>query len=130
MKELIDKSALVAKIENRIKETESMRPMVDPFWEGQISAFDSVLKILDTLEVKEVKNDRKFECPNIKIKDAIEISSRMKYISEDLKPIAEFIMDYCSWNLHKDEWNQPTIEVPLFRVLDALAQRGKPYCCG
>jgi spore coat protein CotH len=28
--------------------------MVDPFWEGQISAFDSVLKILNTLETKEV----------------------------------------------------------------------------
>ena len=48
----IDKDALAAKIENRIKETESMRSMVDPFWEGQISAFDSVLKILDTLEIK------------------------------------------------------------------------------
>ncbi len=56
--ELIDKDALAAKIENRIKETESMRSMVDPFWEGQISAFDSVLKILDTLEVKEVDLDR------------------------------------------------------------------------
>lgn len=83
---------------------------------------------LDNLEAKEIENDRKFECPNIKIKDATEVSSRMKYIDEDLKPIAEFIMNYCSWNLHKDEWSQPTIEVPLFRVLDALAQRGKPYC--
>ena len=52
---LIDKDALVAKIEDRIKETESMRSMVDPFWEGQISAFDSVLKILNTLEAKEVE---------------------------------------------------------------------------
>lgn len=51
---LIDKATLTAKIENRIKETESRRSMVDPFWEGQISAFDSVLKILDTLEVKEI----------------------------------------------------------------------------
>ena len=72
----------------------------------------------------------KFERPNIKINDATEVSSRMKCIDEDLKPIAEFIMDYCSWNLHKDEWNQPTIEVPLFRVLDALMLRGKPYCEG
>jgi hypothetical protein len=51
---LINKNKLAEKIENRIKETESMRPMVDPFWEGQISAFDSVLKILNTLETKEV----------------------------------------------------------------------------
>jgi hypothetical protein len=75
------------------------------------------------------KVEEKFECPNIKIKDAIEVSSRIKYIDEDLKPIADFIMDYASWNLHKDEWNQPVLEVPLFRVLDALVQRGKPYCC-
>lgn len=127
MKQYINKDILAAKIENRIKETESMRPMVDPFWEGQISAFDSMLKILDTLETKNV--EEKFECPNIKIKDAIEVSSRMKYIDKDLKPIADFIMDYASWNLHKDEWNQPVLEVPLFRVLDALVQRGKPYCC-
>ena len=53
----IDKDKVVAEIEKRIKETESMRPMVDPFWEGQISAFDSVLKILNTLETKEVDLD-------------------------------------------------------------------------
>lgn len=58
---LIDKDALAAKIENRIKETESIRSMVDPFWEGQISAFDSVLKILDTLETKEEKVDLDLE---------------------------------------------------------------------
>ena len=87
-----------------------------------------IIPHINTLKVKEVVNDEKFECPNIKIEDAIEVSSRMKYIDEDLKPIAKFIMNYCSWNLHKDEWNQPTIEVPLFRVLDALVQRGKPYC--
>lgn len=87
-----------------------------------------IIPHINTLKVKEVEDDEKFECPNIKIEDAIEVSSRMKYIDEDLKPIAEFIMNYCSWNLHKDEWSQPTIEVPLFRVLDALAQRGKPYC--
>ena len=52
---LIDKSALVAEIKKRIKETESMQSMVDPFWEGQLSGFDRVLKILDTLEVKEIK---------------------------------------------------------------------------
>ena len=69
-----------------------------------------------------------FECPKTPIKDTIEVTSRMKYIDEELKPIAEFIMRYASWNLHKSEWNQPTIEVPLFRALDALIQKGKPYC--
>lgn len=87
-------------------------------------AYNEVLSYVDSLE------EEKFERPNIKINDVIEVSSRMKHIDEDLKPIAEFIMDYCSWNLHKDEWNQPTIEVPLFRVLDALMLRGKPYCEG
>ena len=82
-------------------------------------------KIMDNSEVKV----EKFERPNIEIKDAVEVSSRLPHIDKELLPIAEFIMDYCSWNLHKDEWNQPTLEVPLFRVLDALIQKGKPYCC-
>ena len=54
MAHLIDKSALVAEIENRIKETESMQPKFDQFWAGQISAFKGVLKIINTFEVKEV----------------------------------------------------------------------------
>ena len=52
--EYINKTALVAEIKKRIKETESMQPKFDQFWAGQISAFKGVLKILDTLEVKEV----------------------------------------------------------------------------
>lgn len=55
MTQYIDKSALVAEIENRIKETESMQPKFDQFWAGQISAFKGILKIIDTLEVKEVE---------------------------------------------------------------------------
>ena len=61
--EIIDKDKVVAKIEKRIKETESMQPKFDQFWAGQISAFKGVLKILDTLETKEVdleKEVRKF----------------------------------------------------------------------
>jgi hypothetical protein len=76
------------------------------------------------------KTEEKFERPVIKIIEDESVSSRIKYIDEDLKPIAGFIMDYASWNLHKDEWNHPVLEVPLFRVLDALIQRGKPYCGG
>ena len=52
--ELIDKAALVAEIEKRIEETKGMQPKFDQFWAGNISAFKGVLKILDTLEVKEV----------------------------------------------------------------------------
>ena len=68
-----------------------------------------------------------FEVPETSIKDAEEVTSRMQHIEDDMKPIAEFIINYANWNLHKDEWNQPTLTVPLFRVLDALIQRGKPY---
>lgn len=68
-----------------------------------------------------------FDVPQTPIKDAVEVTSRMQYISDDIKPIAEFIIDYANWDLHKDEWNQPTLTVPLFRVLDALIQRGKSY---
>ena len=72
-------------------------------------------------------SEEKFDMPQTPIKETVEVSSRMNCIGEDLKPIAEFVLDYASWNLHRDEWGQPTLEVPLFRVLDALALRGKPY---
>ena len=63
--ELIDKAAVVAEIEKRIKETESMQPKFDQFWAGQISAFKGVLKILDTLEVKEIDLEKEAnECWN------------------------------------------------------------------
>ena len=57
MEQYILKSALLAEIENRIKETESMQPKFDQFWAGQISAFKGILKILVTFEVKEVDSD-------------------------------------------------------------------------
>ena len=58
---LIDKDTLVAKIEKRIKETESMQPEFDQFWAGQISAFKGILKIINTLEVKDVDLDEEFD---------------------------------------------------------------------
>ena len=73
-------------------------------------------------------NFNKYDCPSTPIEEAVEVTSRMRHIDEELKPIANFIMRYAFWNLHKDECNQPVLEVPLFRVLDALVQRGKPYC--
>ena len=54
---LINKAAVIAEIEKRIEETKGMQPKFDQFWAGQISAFKGVLKILDTLEVKEVDLD-------------------------------------------------------------------------
>ena len=114
---LINKDALLAEIDR-----------LDVFYNFSKSVegaaiLDSLRSFIDKSEVK----SEEFECPNININDAIEVSSRMKYIDDELKPIAEFILEYASWNLHKDEWGSPTLEVPVFRVLDALSQRGKPY---
>lgn len=89
---------------------------------------NELLDIINSLQQEQSEVDL-FERPETPIKDAVEVTSRMQHIDDDIKPIAEFILNYASWNLHKDEWNQPVIEVPLFRVLDALVQRGKPYCC-
>lgn len=127
--ELIDKSKVVAELEKRIAEGEKVaKELPSSAIMGLVQAYKNTLSFIDTLEVKEV--GEKFEHPNIEAKDAVEVSSRMPHIDKRLLPIAEFIMDYASWNLHKDEWNQPVIEVPLFRVLDALVQKGKPYCEG
>ena len=95
---------------------------------GQCLVLTEIIEIVDSLQQEQPEMD-KFDCPVTPIEEAIEVTSRMQHIDEELKPIAKFIMDYASWNLHKDEWNQPTIEVPLFRVLDALVLKGKPYCC-
>ena len=67
-----------------------------------------------------VNNNDKFQVPESSIKDDVSVQSRYAYIPDKFKPIADFIIDYAGWNLHKDEWNHPVAEVPLFRVLDAL----------
>ena len=67
---LIDKAALVAEIEKRIEETKSMQPKFDQFWAGQISAFKGVLKIIDTLEVKEVDLEKEIETH---LKDCLDV---------------------------------------------------------
>ena len=55
-----------------------------------------------------------------KIKDAVEVSSRMKYIDNPkAKKVAEFIMDYAFRDTEQVYTNN-TIIVPLYRVLDSL----------
>lgn len=55
-----------------------------------------------------------------KIKDAVEVSSRMKYINNPkAKKVADFIMDYAFRDTEQVYTNN-TIIVPLYRVLDAL----------
>lgn len=74
---LIDKDKVVAEIEKRIKETESMQPKFGQFWAGQISAFKGVLKILDTLEVKEVCEHNDSDLDSILEEIGVETDSRM-----------------------------------------------------
>ena len=54
---LIDKDALVAEIERRIKEYQSTG---DDYWFPVIENLKSILSFLDTLEVKEVDLDTNF----------------------------------------------------------------------
>jgi len=61
------------------------------------------------------------------IKNDISVSSRLKYITdqENIK-IVDFIIDY-SFKDNKEVYTNGTILVPLFRVLDAISQKGEQY---
>ncbi len=61
------------------------------------------------------------------IKNDISVSSRIKYITdeEELKVI-DFITNY-SFKDSEKVYTNGTILVPLFRVLDAILQKGEPY---
>jgi hypothetical protein len=64
------------------------------------------------------------------IKNDISISSRLKYITnEQDRKIAEFIIDY-SFKDRQEVYTNGTILVPLYRVLNALIQKGEPYSEG
>lgn len=61
------------------------------------------------------------------IKNDISISSRLKYITdEEQLKIIDFIIDY-SFKDNQQVYTNGTILVPLFRVLDAIEQKGKQY---
>jgi len=61
------------------------------------------------------------------IKNNVSVSSRLKYITnaEHLK-IVDFILDY-SFKDSQEVYTNGTILVPLFRVLDAIGQKGEQY---
>jgi len=64
------------------------------------------------------------------IKEDISIKSRLKYITdEEQLKIIDFIMDY-SFKDSKEVYTNGTILVPLFRVLDAIEQKGNQYQTG
>ena len=67
---------------------------------------------------------------NEEIKNEISVASRLKHITseEDLK-IIDFIIDY-SFKDSEEIYTNGTILVPLFRVLDAIQQKGELYCEG
>jgi hypothetical protein len=67
------------------------------------------------------------EEPKQETKNDISVSSRIEHITdkEQLK-IIEFIIDY-SFKDKKEIYTNGTILVPLFRVLDAISQKGEPY---
>lgn len=61
------------------------------------------------------------------IKNDISVSSRLKHITdEEQLKIIDFIIDY-SFKDSKEVYTNGTILVPLFRVLDAIGQRGEQY---
>lgn len=61
------------------------------------------------------------------IKNDISVKSRMKYITDEEQiKIIDFIADY-SFKDTKEVYTNGTILVPLFRVLDAIAQKGNQY---
>ena len=61
------------------------------------------------------------------IKNYISVSSRLKYITdEEQLKVIDFIIDY-SFRDNKEVYTNGAILVPLFRVLDAIIQKGEPY---
>lgn len=64
------------------------------------------------------------------IKENVAIKSRLKYITdEEQLKVIDFIMDY-SFKDSKEVYTNGTILVPLFRVLDAIEQKGNQYQTG
>jgi hypothetical protein len=61
------------------------------------------------------------------IKNNVSVSSRLKHITdEEHLKIVDFIIDY-SFKDNQEVYTNGTILVPLFRVLDAISQKGKQY---
>ena len=61
------------------------------------------------------------------IKKDISVSSRLQYITDDEQlKIVDFIIE-SSYKDSKEVYTNGTILVPLFRVLDAMSQKGEPY---
>lgn len=60
------------------------------------------------------------------IKNDISIKSRLDGMTDEQIKIIDFIIDY-SFKDKEEVYTNGTILVPLYRVLDAIAQGGKEY---
>jgi hypothetical protein len=61
------------------------------------------------------------------VKNDISVSSRLQYITDEKDTkVADFIMDY-AFKDEKEVYTNGAILVPLFRVLDAISQKGEQY---
>ena len=61
------------------------------------------------------------------VKNDISVSSRLRYITDEKDTkVADFIMDY-AFKDEKEVYTNGAILVPLFRVLDAISQKGEQY---
>lgn len=61
------------------------------------------------------------------IKNDISIKSRLEFITDEKNlKMVNSIIDY-SFKDSKELYTNGTILVPLYRVLDALIQKGEPY---
>ena len=60
------------------------------------------------------------------IKNDISVKSRLVGMTDEQLKIIDFIIDY-SFKDKEEIYTNGTILVPLFRVLDAIAQNGEQY---
>ena len=61
------------------------------------------------------------------VKNDISVNSRLQYITDEKDTkVADFIMDY-AFKDEKEVYTNGAILVPLFRVLDAISQKGEQY---
>lgn len=63
------------------------------------------------------------------IKNDISVKSRLVGMTDEQLRIIDFIIDY-SFKDKEEVYTNGTVLVPLFRVLDAIAQNGEQYQCG
>ena len=60
------------------------------------------------------------------IKNDISVKSRLVGMTDDQLKIIDFIIDY-SFKDKEEVYTNGTILVPLYRVLDAIVQKGEQY---